>query len=147
VSAVCDPWGLVRTALAPHAMEFTQFDDHITLYYSEWTARRTVYLDGRAAPADLKPSKHGYSIGYYEGANLIVKTTGIIADNFLEGGFPHSDQVSVTERFTRIGDRLEVVLELTDPLTYTQPLRMTRAWAWSPNEEIYPYDNCVIPTE
>lgn len=146
-SAVCEPWGLVRTSMAPHAMELTQYEDRITLYYSEWTALRTVYLDKHDIPDDLELSKYGYSIGHYDGDNLVVETTGIVANNFAQGGFPHSDQVKVTERFTRIDDRLEVEVTLTDPLNYTEPLRLGRAWAWAPGEEIFPYDNCVIPSE
>jgi hypothetical protein len=146
LSSVCIPWGLVRTSMAPHAMQLTRHEDYITLYYSEWTVLRHVYMDGRNPPADLKPSKYGYSVGHFDGDALIVETTGIIADNFAAGGFPHSDQVTVTERFVRVDeDRLEVEVVLTDPLMYKQPLRMARAWAWAPGEEIYPYDNCVIP--
>lgn len=146
LSRVCDPWGLVRTSMAPHAMQLTQYEDYITLYYSEWTVLRHVYMDGRSPPADLELSKYGYSVGHFDGDALVVETTGVVADNFAAGGFPHSDQVTVTERFTRVGDdRLEVEVVLTDPLTYKQPLLMARAWTWAPGEAIYPYDNCVVP--
>jgi len=146
LSRVCDPWGLVRTTMAPHAMQLTEHEDHLTLYYSEWTVLRTVYMDGREPPADLAASKYGFSVGRYEGDELVVETTGIVADNFAAGGFPHSDQTTVVERFARVGDdRLEVEVILTDPMTYLQPLRMARAWTWAPGEEIYPYDECVIP--
>lgn len=145
-ATLCDPWGLVRTSMAPHAMQLTQHEDHITLLYAEWTATRRVYMDGREHPADLLPSKYGHSVGHYEGDTLVVETAGITASNFGAGGFAHSDQATVTERFSRVADsRLEVDVVLTDPLTYKQPVRMARAWAWAPGEEIYPYENCVIP--
>ena len=38
LSPQCAPWGFTRQILSPHAMEITQFDDRVTLYYSEWTA-------------------------------------------------------------------------------------------------------------
>ena len=144
----CEPWGFVREILSPHAMELTQHEDRITLYYSEWTAQRTVYLDGREPPAALEPSLLGYSVGHYEGDTLVVETTGISA-NHSNAGFAHSDQLTATERFTRSadGDRLEVEATIRDPLTLSRPLVMARAWAWAPTEEIYPYEDCVIPGE
>mgnify|MGYP000471622618 CR=1 FL=1 len=143
--ASCDPWGLVRTTMAPHAMELNQYETEVTLYYSEWTVFRTVYLDGRERPVDGEPRIYGFSVGHYEGDSLVVETTGISANNFGTGGFTHSDQLSVTERFSRKGGRLEIEVILTDPLTLEKPLHMARAWAWAPGEEIYPYDSCVVP--
>jgi hypothetical protein len=142
----CTPWGFVREILSPHAMELTQYEDRVTLYYSEWTSRRTIYLDEREPPADLEPILLGFSTGYYEGDTLVVETTGISA-NYAGSGFSHSDQLTATERFTRTGDgnRLEVEVTFRDPLTLKEPLLMARAWAWAPAEEIYPYEDCVIP--
>jgi hypothetical protein len=146
VSAICEPWGLVRIALSPHALQITPYEDHISLQYSEWTALRHIYMDGREFPENLESSKYGYSIGHYEGEELVIETRGVISDNFGAGGFVHTDQANLIERYSRVGeDRLEVEVVLTDPLTFTQPLVMARAWAWAPGEEIFAYDNCVIP--
>ena len=147
LSAACDPWGFTREILSPHALEIEQFEDYVTFYYSEWTARRTVYLDGRKPPAEFTSSLLGYSVGHYEGDTLVVETSGIEA-NFSNAGFAHSDQLTVTEIYTRVGDgnRLEVEAILEDPQTFQKPLHMTRAWAWAPTEEIYPYESCIIPT-
>lgn len=144
----CAPWGFTREILSPHAMELAQYEDRVTLYYSEWTARRTVYLDGREPPDDLVPSLLGFSVGHYEGDTLVVETTGISA-NHSNAAFAHSDRLTATERFTRSGDgnRLELEVTLRDPLTFSEPLLMARAWAWAPTEEIYPYEDCVIPGE
>jgi hypothetical protein len=142
----CEPWGFARQILSPHAMELTQYDDRVTLHYSEWTALRTVYLDGREPSDFLAPSLLGFSVGHYEGDTLVVESVGISA-NHSNAGFAHSDQLAVTERFTRSadGDRLDVEATIRDPLTLTRPLVMARAWAWAPTEEIYPYEDCVIP--
>ncbi len=142
----CSAWGFAREILSPHAMELRQFDDRVTLYYSEWTTLRTVYLDGREPPADLSPSLMGFSVGHYEGDTLVVETTGISA-NHSNAGFAHTDQLTATERFTRAGggDRLELEATFRDPPTLREPLLMARAWAWAPTEEIYPYEDCVIP--
>lgn len=152
LSAACDPWGFTRQILAPHAFEITQHDDRVTFYYSEWTARRTIYLDGREPPSDLESSLLGFSVGHYDGDTLVVETTAIDA-NFSNAGFAHSDQLKVTERYTRVndrggdGNRLEVEVILQDPHTFQMPMHMGRAWTWAPGEQIYPYESCIIPTE
>ncbi len=148
----CVPWGFARQILSPHAMELTQSDFHdlsyVTIYYSEWTAQRTIYLDGRQPPVDLTPSLLGFSVGYYEDDVLVVETSGISA-NHSNAGFAHSDQLTATERFARSadGNRLDLEVTFRDPITLSKPLRMVRAWAWAPTEIIYAYDACVVPEE
>lgn len=143
---VCEPWGFTREVLSPHAMKLEQHEDHVTIYYSEWTALRTVYLDGRQPPADLQPSLLGYSVGHYDGDSLVVETSHISA-NHSNVAFEHTDQLTASERFTRVGDRLELELTLRDPPTLREPLPMRRAWVWAPEEEIYPYDACAPEDE
>ncbi len=142
----CEPWGFTRQILSPHALEIEQFDDRVTLYYSEWTARRTIYTDGRSLPENPTPRLLGYSIGHYEGDTLVVETIGVEA-NHSNARFEHTDQLTAVERYTRSadGDRLDVEVTFSDPPTLSKPLTMARAWTWAPTEEIYPYDACVIP--
>ena len=149
----CTPWGFARQILSPHAMELTQNEFHdlgyVTIYYSEWTAQRTIYLDGRQPPADLTPSLLGFSVGYYKDDVLVVETSGISANHHGFAGFAHSDQLTATERFTRStdGNRLDLEVTFLDPVTFSKPLRMARAWAWAPTEIIYAYDACIVPEE
>ena len=144
----CAPWGFTRQILAPHAMEIKQFDDRITLYYSEWTALRTVYLDGRTLPESSSPRLLGYSVGRFDGDTLVVETTGVTA-NHSNAAFAHSDQLTAIERYTRSADgsRLDLEVTLQDPPTLRKPMVMARAWTWAPTEAIYPYDACVKPGE
>jgi hypothetical protein len=144
----CEPWGFTRQILAPHAMEIEQFDDRITLYYSEWTALRTVYLDGRALPENPSSQLLGYSVGHFEGDTLVVETIGVTA-NHSNAAFAHSDQLTATERYTisADGNRLDLEVTLQDPPTLKSPMVMARAWTWAPTEEIYPYNACVKPGE
>lgn len=149
----CTPWGFARQILSPHAMELTQNDFHglsyVTIYYSEWTAQRTIHLDGRQPPVDLTPSLLGFSVGHYEDNVFVVETSGISANHHGFAGFAHSDQLTATERFTLSADGSRLDLEVTfrDPITFSKPLRMARAWAWAPTETIYAYDACIVPEE
>ncbi len=144
----CAPWGFTREILSPHAMRLTQYEDRVTLYYSEWTAERTAWLDGRDPPEDFEHTLLGFSTGYYDGDTLVVETTGVTA-NHSNAGFAHSDQLTSVERFTRSedGGRLDLEVTFSDPLRLATPIVMARAWAWAPGEEIYPYDACETPDE
>src|SRR5262249_27063556 len=76
----CEPWGLARQMFAPHQFELRQQGkDRIDVRYGEWAARRTIYMDGRKAPANIKPSRMGYSLGRWDGETLIIETSGIEA--------------------------------------------------------------------
>jgi hypothetical protein len=68
----------------------------------------------------------GDSIGYYEGDTLVVETTNFHAQQSLRSSLEHrfygSQQMHVTERFTRVAD--DVILyqfTVEDPENYTQP--------------------------
>ena len=49
------------------------------------------------------------------------------------------------ERFTLTddGSRLEYEMTVTDPATFTEPVVLTKSWAWRPNDEVRPYD-CAV---
>jgi len=154
----CEPMGFAREIFVPHQLQIEQFGDRVEMLYGEWTIRRTVYMDGRAAPANLKSSPMGYSVGRYEGNELIIETTGI-GENLGPWGSGfltleifdgrHSDQLSAIERYTRSddGQRLILYVTLSDPWALTEPVTLRKVWHWAPDQEIAPYEDCEIPTE
>jgi hypothetical protein len=152
----CEPWGLARQIFAPHQFEITQFDDRIELRYGEWEARRAVYLEGYG-PAEAAPTRMGHSIGRYEGSALVIETTGVTANvapwswtlhPSLTLGL-HSDRLRVVERYTRSPDHQLLVLSATleDTWALREPMVLQRAWGWAPEQGIFPYEDCEIPTE
>ena len=144
----CEPWGLSRQMVAPHQLEIRgRGKDRLDLRYGEWDARRTVYLDGRAPAPGQKPTRLGHSIGRWEGDALIIETSGIA--RHLGQEFEYSDQLRVTERYTRTQDgmMLQLTATLVDPVTLREPLVLKKIWRWSPSSEIAPYTSCERPTE
>lgn len=143
----CDPWGFAKQIFGPHQNEITINDDHIVMHYAEWDAYRTIYTDGREAPANLQPSLLGFSTGRVEGDTLIVNTThvaaGILANRH------HSDQLIAEERYSVSDDGqiLTLYVSFQDPWALNAPLTLKKIWKFSPNEEIYAYDECMIPTD
>jgi hypothetical protein len=153
----CVPWPFAREIFAPHQLKLAQLRDRVEMQYGEWNTRRTVYLDGRAAPA--APGPMGHSIGRYEGGALVVETSGVPAGLAPWGaGFPiplfpfdgkHSDQLRVRETYTRSadGERLLMTATLEDPWALREPLELKKVWAWAPDQAISPYENCEKPDE
>ena len=145
----CVPWGLARQIFARHQIEIRQRgNDRIELRYGEWDARRTVYLDGRARPANQAPSAMGYSVGRWDGETLVVETSGIAA-NRTSWNAEHSDQLRVVERFARSKDGNTLLLTATmeDPWSLREPVVIKKIWRWAPDQKITPYVDCKPPTE
>jgi hypothetical protein len=143
---------------APHQLEVRQLGkDRIELLYGEWAARRTVYMDGRKIPANLKPSRLGYSVGHWEGDTLVVESASIQANIVNLSAGPggddtatmHSDQLRTAERFTRSADGKILLLTATleDPATFREPIVVKKMWAWAPDQKIGPYDSCEKPSD
>ena len=147
----CEPWGFARQIFAPHQLEIRQSDDRLELRYAEWDGHRTIYLADGHPPANQAASKMGFSVGRFEGDALVVETSAVTANlaGIFPAWFPHGDQLRAVERYTRTADgkRLEMTVTLEDPASMQQPLRFRKAWAWAPDEQIFPYTSCERPTE
>ena len=80
---------------------------------------RIIPLDNRPAPAAGLKQWVGMSRGRWEGETLVVETTNFNGRNPFQGS---SDQLKVTERFTRTSDdQIEYKFTVEDPLTWTRP--------------------------
>jgi hypothetical protein len=80
---------------------------------------RIIPTDGRALPDDLLPQWNGTSVGRWEGDTLVVETAGFRPETAWRGA---SDQLHVTERFTRIDDdTVEYAFTVVDPETWVEP--------------------------
>jgi hypothetical protein len=145
----CEPWGLAKQMFAPHQLEIRRVDaNRIELRYGEWEAVRTVYLDGRVAPAEQPASRLGHSIGRFEGDTLVVETSRVAA-GITGWDSQHSDQFRVVERFTRSddGNTLNLTATLEDPWSLREPVVVKKIWRWAPDQKITPYDACEPATD
>ncbi len=77
----------------------TQNKDTITLEYGQFGLRRTVYMNAKGHPANVKPTRAGHSIGHWEGDTLVVDTVGFLP-GWLNTPVANSDKLHVVERFT-----------------------------------------------
>ena len=122
----CNPLGLMRLLLySPAPIEIVQTPDRIFNFF-EWTwDHRGIWMDGRQLP-DVDayiPRYNGYSVGTWEGDNLVVTTIGFDDRQWIDHfGYPVSDQARLEERWRRADyNTLELSMTLTDPVIYTTP--------------------------
>ena len=81
-----------------------------------------------------------------EGNALVVETDRIDFPYFSSAGVPLGELARLLERFTVSDDgrRLSYTLTVTDPDTFNEPVRATRAWLAKDGEQLLPYD-CKAP--
>jgi hypothetical protein len=90
----------------------SQNKDTILLQYGQMGLKRAIYMNAKAHPANIKPTRAGHSIGRWEGDVLVVDTVGFIP-GVLNAPVRHSDKLHIVERF------------ILDPKT----MKLTRSYA------------------
>jgi hypothetical protein len=84
---------------------------------------RQFFLDGSDHPKNLKPTWYGDSRAHWDGDTLVVDTIGFVAKSWIDmPGHPHTDQMHLTERFSRPNlGTLNIDITIDDPGAYTKP--------------------------
>src|SRR5687767_3071687 len=77
----------------------TQNKDTIVIQYGQLNLKRTVYMNMKTHPTNIKPTRAGHSTGRWEGDTLVVDTVGFLP-GVLNGTTRHGDKLHVVERFT-----------------------------------------------
>ena len=77
----------------------SQNRETIVLEYGQFGFKRTIYMNLKEHPNNLKPSRAGHSIGHWEGDTLVVDTVGFLP-GFLNTPVRNSNQLHVIERFS-----------------------------------------------
>jgi Family of unknown function (DUF6152) len=104
---------------------------------------RIIYLDGRGHAGqvggdDDNPLYYGRAVGKWEADSLVVDTRGFNEDFwFTNGGLPHTEQLKLSERFTRPDlDTLKYELTIDDAGAYTKPWSTSWTLRWVAGEEL-----------
>ncbi len=102
-----------------------------------------LFLDGREPVGqvggdDDNPLYYGRSVGEWEGDTLVVETTSFNEDFwFTNGGLPHTDQLRLTQRFSRPDfDTLSYEVTVDDPGAYTRPWTSSWTLRWVAGQEL-----------
>ena len=126
-------------------MQIAHEDEQIVMSLERGDTVRSIHMNGATPPAGQPHTALGHSVGHWSGVVLTVETTHIAGGvMFAAEGHPVSQETRVTERYWRKPGETHLQMELVvdDPVNYTQPISFAREWAWSPDEQVRPY-NCV----
>ena len=77
----------------------TQNKNDIVIQYGQMNLKRTVYMNMKEHPPNVKLTRAGHSIGRWEGDVLVVDTVGFLP-GVLNGNTRHGEKLHVIERFT-----------------------------------------------
>src|SRR6266853_3682190 len=124
--AHCLPMGIAQLNAHLYPRKIIQTPKEVLLIYeASGTTIREVFLDGRPLPKkeDVEPWWNGYSVGHWDGDTLVVETTGLMDDGWLDvRGSPLTSAAKLTERIRRINfGYLEIKVTVDDPKAYTKP--------------------------
>jgi len=139
-TGACLPFGHMRAMGSPDPIQFIVTDKYMALLYEQNSWFKVFPIDGRPHP-DKEPSWFGDSVGHWDGDTLVVDTNNFNGLTRLDtNGHPHSDQLHLTEKFTRT-DAGHIAYEVTvdDPKTYTKPWTNTRVFTLRTDWEILEY--------
>ena len=145
----CAPRGFPRILLDGELMEIIQFPSRVFMRFYVNNEMREIWMDGRGHPEDFDLTWMGHSIGRWDGDTLVVDTIGIFGGEggkykWLDpAGYPHSDELHVTERIRRTDpNSLQFDLTFEDPKAFTAPVRARVIYELRPGEQIREYIRC-----
>src|SRR4029434_4003968 len=98
--------------------------------------------------ASVKPSRHGHSIGHWEGDTLVIDTTAYEPNaSGLGGNVASSAGKHTVERLTLTPERTRRRYEITveDPVYLTKPATLTQQWDYRPDLQFSPRSEACAP--
>src|ERR1700730_4541535 len=112
---------MTRSMNPPFPIEIIQAPTRVAILFEAWNVFHVVPTDGRGFSTNIEPTWIGTSIGHWDGDTLVVEPKGFNGKTNLDTvGHPHSDQLRLTQRFTRRDARhlaYEVIVD--DPVIYS----------------------------
>ena len=131
--------GSILPSLYGDAVRIVQTPTEVALSYEMLHDTRIIPLDNRP-PADTGVRQYmGSSVGYWDGDTLVVETTNF-TDELTVGRMPHSEDLKLTERFTRIDPQMiDYRVTVDDPRTFEAPWTFRLTLTTQPNYEVLEY--------
>ena len=139
----CQPLGIPRQG---PPRRIVQSANDVIFFYTQYAdggggqgEYRIIPTDGRKHDPQMAvvSTYYGYSVGRWENDTLVLDSISFVDTTWLaRGGFFHSDQMHVVERFTRQGNQIRYEVTVEDPEVLVEPWVMTpRTLRLNPNAE------------
>jgi hypothetical protein len=145
----CKPPGGVRYLQQPYGMQLVEDRERERIFVLVGGGNhnyRIIFLDGREQVGNVRgdddnPLYYGRATGHWEGDTLVVETTGFNEDFwFTNGGLPHTDELTLVERFSRPNyDTLRYEVTIDDPGAYTRSWTSSWDLRWVGGAELPQY--------
>jgi hypothetical protein len=156
---VCDPMGWPRWLTFNYGIQFVVLPDRVLQFFEWGHTWRDIWTDGRKLPPNPPiPRYLGYAVGRWEGDTFVVESNGYDDRTWLAqapaqrtgtgrpGGYPHSDEMRIEERYKRLNyGLLQVTLTVTDPKVYMAPWMTTGTITLIPDTELA--ENFCVPSD
>ena len=132
----CSPVAIRRAWAAPSTpVAISRVGGNILIKHEWMDIERVIHMDQDDVPEGVEPSVLGYSVGHFDGDNLVIETSRysegwvnqyVTLDDGSLSGVPHSDGLQSVERvsFDPDRNRLSMTLEQTDDAFFTQTFPM-----------------------
>jgi len=144
--ANCMPMGFLQFHQQPQPRMIIQTEKMILIEYEANYGVRHIYLDGRELPPQGEPQPwwYGYSVGHWEGDDLVVTTNNLrgAEDSEFDGwldvnGSPYTREAVITERIRRpTFGHLQIDFTIDDPKAYTMPWTVRVDQRLLPDQEL-----------
>jgi len=131
--------GSFMPAVYGNGARIIQTPDSVVISYEMVHDTRVIPLDGRPTLGSGIHLLMGDSRGHYEGDTLVIESRNF-TDRTAVGGSPHSHELRMVERFTRVDpEMIDYEIRIDDPATFTQPWTFRMTITSQPGYEIYEY--------
>ncbi|MEI9812241.1 MAG: hypothetical protein WDO18_06025 [Acidobacteriota bacterium] len=136
--AKCSPTGLPGAYFVPYQWQIVHQKDYIVIMYEYPHLFRVIPIASANNPADHPvdpdPTWMGNSVAKWDGDTLVVDVIGFNEKTELPGGFRHSEDLHVVERFRRVDyDNLEYTATIEDPKVFVEPWTISRGFPLRPD--------------
>jgi hypothetical protein len=128
-----------------NGLEIVQTPGYVAIRYEMVHDVRVIPTDGRAHISSNIRSFMGDAVGHWEGKTLVVETTNFLGDRLAvgvngDGGPPYSEDLKLTERFTRVSpNTVNYEMIVDDPKTYTATWKVAFPITHEPGYQIFEY--------
>lgn len=140
----CQPFGprhIFGTMLSEVARTKIVQTPALIVVLHEDLAYRQIFVDGRKLPKVTNPSFMGFSVGRWEGEELVVESEGFNEASWLDfGGHPHTQALHITERYRRVDfGHIQRRITLTDAKVFTKAITISSDLNLAPDTELLEY--------
>jgi hypothetical protein len=133
-------FGSALPSIYGNGIPIVQSPNAVSITYEMIHETRIIPLDDRPHIASGIHQYVGNARGHWEGGTLVVETTNFTDKTSVGARGPHSDELKVTERYTRVDPQMiRYTVTIDDPVTFTAPFTYREMITTQPDYRIYEY--------